>query len=456
MAREPVRSRRSRTGSNGGKADRDRLRREARRIHDLGEARPPLPRLGEGRQGRPARRAEHGHVHVPQRPRQPRRDRLLLLHATSRSVPSGANKPTVAGGAGKAGPGDWFPVVFDDDAFSDKSVIDMSKLVEAPAGKHGFLKRVGSRPEVREGRRRRSSSGAAARTCRAGQFNREQLTQRARYLRKHGVNMVRQHPVLEELGPLVGRQARPQDARRLGLVVRRAEEARHLHDLVGLLRPPDRPRPTATTRSCSTSWTSSTPAKNLRNTYGLVNVEPKLQDLQLRLPQGPARPQEPVHRPAARRRPGAGGGRVPERGLRLLPHARSAASPADKWPQHCPAAPAEVLRLGEGRSTATEAAPEARLGRPARRRLVRQGRAGADGRLAPRRGRPARTNSPGQTAPRRRLHPLPHRPPARVLRAPREGAARARVQGRHRHHRLAHRRARRPTRPTSTATPPPT
>ena len=61
-------------------------------------------------------------------------------------TPSGVNKPTAVGGdtAVVAGPGDWFPVVFDEDAFSDQSVIDMSKYIEAPAGKYGFLNRSGA------------------------------------------------------------------------------------------------------------------------------------------------------------------------------------------------------------------------------------------------------------------------------------------------------------------------
>ncbi len=54
-------------------------------------------------------------------------------------VPSGANKPTIQSAA--ATPDAWFPVVMDDDKFLPDSIIDMSHLVEAPAGKHGFLKR---------------------------------------------------------------------------------------------------------------------------------------------------------------------------------------------------------------------------------------------------------------------------------------------------------------------------
>ena len=62
---------------------------------------------------------------------------------TDRWTPSGAARPSAEPIA--AGPGDWFPLVLDEDPLSPQSVIDMSRLIEAPAGQHGFLKAEGDR-----------------------------------------------------------------------------------------------------------------------------------------------------------------------------------------------------------------------------------------------------------------------------------------------------------------------
>ncbi|MEM9658593.1 MAG: hypothetical protein AAF961_09560, partial [Planctomycetota bacterium] len=56
-------------------------------------------------------------------------------------VPSGTSKPAERGGA--ATPDEWFPIIMDVDPLAADSVIDISRLVEAPAGKQGFLKRDG-------------------------------------------------------------------------------------------------------------------------------------------------------------------------------------------------------------------------------------------------------------------------------------------------------------------------
>jgi hypothetical protein len=110
-------------------------------------------------------------------------------------VPSGARKPTVS--SGTAGPADWFPVIFDDDPLSRDSVIDMSHLVEAPAGQQGFLKRDGASLRFQ-----RASTpvkfwaiGAAP-----GEKSPEQMVQAAKWFRKHGINLVRQHTVLNAVG----------------------------------------------------------------------------------------------------------------------------------------------------------------------------------------------------------------------------------------------------------------
>ncbi|NLF39218.1 hypothetical protein GX586_07220 [bacterium] len=114
-------------------------------------------------------------------------------------APSGTNRPTMKIVAND--PGDWFPVVFENDQFSPESVIDMSSLVEAPAGTHGFLKRAGANLKFENADKPVKFWGCGA-NLQYGSLSREQQAQRAKYLRKHGVNMVRQHPVLGDVGPL--------------------------------------------------------------------------------------------------------------------------------------------------------------------------------------------------------------------------------------------------------------
>ena len=112
-------------------------------------------------------------------------------------VPSGATKPGEGGGGG---PDEWYPVVVDDDEFSKDSVIDMSHLVHKPAGKFGFLKRRGDDLKFE-----RSPAPVKFWGCGGNisdSLTREQTTQRIRYLVKHGVNMIRQHPLIGYLGPL--------------------------------------------------------------------------------------------------------------------------------------------------------------------------------------------------------------------------------------------------------------
>lgn len=110
-------------------------------------------------------------------------------------VPSGTRKPSerVA-----AGPDVWFEVLPDDDAFSARSIIDMSKLVPKPAGKFGFVTRTGK--DLTVGGRPIKFWGCGG-NINAGK-SRAWQEQWARYLAKHGVNMIRQHPVMAHLGPL--------------------------------------------------------------------------------------------------------------------------------------------------------------------------------------------------------------------------------------------------------------
>jgi hypothetical protein len=194
-------------------------------------------------------------------------------------VPSGANRPAPRG-AVKAGPADWFPVVFDDDTFSADSVIDLSRDIEAPAGQYSFLKRAGADLKFERAAAPVRFWGCGANLM-AGRFTRAQMAQRARYLRKYGVNMVREHPVFEELGPLSNGQLDPKrldewdwwcaELKKNGIYMtwsvfygyKISEADGYDKDLFQELE-------------------AAGPQRGLRNTYGFVNIEPKLQDLQLR------------------------------------------------------------------------------------------------------------------------------------------------------------------------------
>jgi glycosyl hydrolase family 42 (putative beta-galactosidase) len=95
------------------------------------------------------------------------------------------------------GPDDWFMLAVGPDEFSEDSIIDMSHLVEAPAGQHGAVRRVGDAFEFADGTPVKfwGVGGTMA-------GSQEAMVQRARFWRKHGINMVRQHPVEGVLGVL--------------------------------------------------------------------------------------------------------------------------------------------------------------------------------------------------------------------------------------------------------------
>ena len=191
--------------------------------------------------------------------------------------PSGIDRPNAAT-TPNAGPGDWFPVVFDDDNFSPNSVIDMSRLVEAPAGGKGFLRRDGSTLKFEKGAAPVQFWGVGA-NLQAGRFTRAQLTQRARYLRKHGVDMVRQHSVQEELGPLVDGRLDPKALDEFDWwCAELKKQGIHMTWSVfyGLRVAPSHGYDPDLFRELDLV----DPAKQLRNASGLVNVEPALQDLE--------------------------------------------------------------------------------------------------------------------------------------------------------------------------------
>jgi hypothetical protein len=133
-------------------------------------------------------------------------------------APTGIAKPTIAASAAAA-PDAWFPVYPDDDAFSDRSIIDMRSLVDQttgiPAGKYGFVQRKGEalvfsdRPDAPV-----KFWGTCAGPAATPQLQEEQ----ARFYVKYGINILRKHTVQAEVGLLrktPGASERNFDARRL-------------------------------------------------------------------------------------------------------------------------------------------------------------------------------------------------------------------------------------------------
>jgi hypothetical protein len=98
------------------------------------------------------------------------------------------------------GPTDWFPLIMGPDDFSPDSIIDMSGLIEKPAGLHGRVQQSGEQFVL-------AQTGAPIRFwgCDAGMAATPELQQRqARFYAKHGIDLVRQHPVEDVLGSLKG------------------------------------------------------------------------------------------------------------------------------------------------------------------------------------------------------------------------------------------------------------
>ncbi len=95
------------------------------------------------------------------------------------------------------GPEDWFPLVPDDAALDRPSVADVSGLLHTPAGSHGPLQRAGSGLAFSDGTPVKLW-GLGARAAATPELQERQ----ARFYARHGVNVVRQHPVQDELGLL--------------------------------------------------------------------------------------------------------------------------------------------------------------------------------------------------------------------------------------------------------------
>ena len=96
-----------------------------------------------------------------------------------------------------AGPDTWFTLMAGPDAFSPDSIIDMSRLIEKPAGTHGFLHSRGKDFAFEDGTPVKFWGIDASMTETV-----EAQERQARFYAKHGINMIRQHPVQSVLGSL--------------------------------------------------------------------------------------------------------------------------------------------------------------------------------------------------------------------------------------------------------------
>ncbi len=111
-------------------------------------------------------------------------------------VPNGTQKP---GTKAPAGPDVWFPLIADEMDPGAESILDMGKLLDAPAGKHGRLKAVGDRMEYAQ------KPGVPVKLWGVGanqeqdKYTEAQNQRRIAYLKRFGVNVVRQHTVFDEV-----------------------------------------------------------------------------------------------------------------------------------------------------------------------------------------------------------------------------------------------------------------
>ncbi|HUT36368.1 MAG TPA: beta-galactosidase [Planctomycetota bacterium] len=112
-------------------------------------------------------------------------------------APAGTDRPSLAAG-GEPKPDEWFAVLPDDDPFSDKSITDMSRLLDKPAGIHGLVQRKGKDFVFEKTGQPVKFWGMVA-----GIPDAERLwDQQARLYAKHGVNMIRTHTVQAVVGLL--------------------------------------------------------------------------------------------------------------------------------------------------------------------------------------------------------------------------------------------------------------
>jgi len=99
------------------------------------------------------------------------------------------------------GPDVWYPFRYGEDTFSSSSIIDMSYLLDDVAGEHGWVTRVGDSLEFEDGTPVKFwgvCTGPAS-----IQTTDEWMGRQADYYAKHGLNLVRLHPVEWLLGVLL-------------------------------------------------------------------------------------------------------------------------------------------------------------------------------------------------------------------------------------------------------------
>jgi hypothetical protein len=110
--------------------------------------------------------------------------------APTGTVPPETNAPP-------AGPDTWFTLMAGPDPFSPESIIDMSHLLDKPAGGHGILTSRGKDFAFEDGTPVKfwGIDASMTETIQAQE-------QQARFYAKHGINMIRQHPVESVLGSL--------------------------------------------------------------------------------------------------------------------------------------------------------------------------------------------------------------------------------------------------------------
>jgi hypothetical protein len=119
-------------------------------------------------------------------------------------IPPDPNVPT-------SGPSDWFTLTAGPDPFSPDSIIDMSYLIEKPAGSHGVLMSRGKDFAFEDGTPIKFWGIDASMTDTV-----EAQERQARFYAKHGINVIRQHPVESVLGsPIQDASGRHFDAAKL-------------------------------------------------------------------------------------------------------------------------------------------------------------------------------------------------------------------------------------------------
>ncbi len=112
-------------------------------------------------------------------------------------APTGAQKPMIEAAAPPE-PDTWFPVFPDDDQFSEQSITDMRPLLHTPAGRYGFLQRRGKDFVFEQ----RGTPVKFWGICAGPAPTPKLQQQQAKFYAKHGINMLRKHPVQGEIGLL--------------------------------------------------------------------------------------------------------------------------------------------------------------------------------------------------------------------------------------------------------------